>query len=550
MTSVLVIATFVAACQDKVDQRAPTAQEAAGLLQLLKMTKSVVQALDEQRPYLESLGDEPLDREARETLMPIWATLIDLDLAYASYRLNFLEHWKQAPTEADKMHALIVGYAAHVAQTAQVLSLVRAVTTQENIQAALDEGDLDYGISPGHWNHMVRRTISPHTFLILNIGRNSLNRRADKLLGGIDEESATCGGLGQGLGKSAIAKNPELVFRSLLECVLQQSKVVATHYQNIGPILMEEVVSQIFSSELNEIILPIQTEIALWMGDTKFRNDGEALIAPAQIEGLLAQQDERAALDPAALEGADEDTLAMLPLEPGDILVERRNWYLSNLGLPGFWPHAALFIGTAEEMDAYFDTPEVRERMAVEYACDDTFAACMERLFPEDWATLKEVDEEGHPYRVIEAVSEGVVFTSLEHSAHCDYLGVMRPLRTKTEKAIAIIHAFEDLWKPYDFEFDFATDSALVCSEVVHKAWDLTSSEGEAVEFELADVYGRMTLPPNDMVEQFQAELGTEAQQLSFVAFLDGNTGSNSAFWATSLQLQDSWRRPKWDLNQ
>ncbi len=174
----------------------------------------------------------------------------------------------------------------------------------------------------------------------------------------------------------------------------------------------------------------------------------------------------------------------------------------------------------------------------------------MAQRFPEDWTALQELDEDGHPYRVIEAVSEGVVFTSLEHSAHCDYLGVMRPQRTKMEKAIAILHAFDDLWKPYDFEFDFATDSSLVCSEVVHKAWDLTSSEGEGIQFDLADVYGRMTLPPNDMVQQFQEELGSELEQLSFVAFLDGDTSSNTANWATSLVFQDSWRRPKWDLNQ
>lgn len=514
------------------------------------MSRSVIQTLDEQGPYLGSLGDEPLDREARETLMPVWATLIDLDLAYASYRTNFLDHWKQAPDETARLHSLVVGYAAHVAQTAQVLALVRAVTDQENIHDALDEGDLDYGISAGHWNHMVRRTISPHTFLILNIGRNSLERRADALLDGLDGDVATCGALAKGMGKSAVAKNPELVFRSLVECVLAQSKVVADVYQKIGPVLMKEVVAQIFSAELNEIVLPIQTEIALWMGDTRFRNDGEALIKDVQLQGLLAPEDDRSSLDAGALAGADDETLAMLPLQPGDILVERRNWYLSNLGLPGFWPHAALFIGTAEEMETYFDTPEVRERMAVEYDCDDSFAACMEKRFPEDWATLQELDEEGHPTRVIEAVSEGVIFTSLEHSAHCDYLGVMRPLRTKTEKAIAILHAFEDLWKPYDFEFDFATDSTLVCSEVVHKAWDLTSSEGEGIEFELADVYGRMTLPPNDMVQQFEAETGTALEQLSFVAFLDGDAASDSASWASNLQFQDSWRRPKWDLNQ
>ena len=35
-------------------------------------------------------------------------------------------------------------------------------------------------------------------------------------------------------------------------------------------------------------------------------------------------------------------------LEPGDILMVKREWHLSNAGIPGFWTHVALYVGTPE----------------------------------------------------------------------------------------------------------------------------------------------------------------------------------------------------------
>lgn len=63
-------------------------------------------------------------------------------------------------------------------------------------------------------------------------------------------------------------------------------------------------------------------------------------------------------------------------------------------------------------------------------------------------------------------MSEGVVFTSLEHSAPADALAVLRPRLPARGKAAALVRAFGYAGRPYDYDFDFQTDAALV----VHRA--------------------------------------------------------------------------------
>ena len=56
--------------------------------------------------------------------------------------------------------------------------------------------------------------------------------------------------------------------------------------------------------------------------------------------------------EPFIPEDLVQRTLAQTQLQPGDIILERRNWYLSNAFLPGFWPHCALYVGTPKELEA------------------------------------------------------------------------------------------------------------------------------------------------------------------------------------------------------
>lgn len=206
-------------------------------------------------------------------------------------------------------------------------------------------------------------------------------------------------------------------------------------------------------------------------------------------------------------------------LEPGDILIERRNWFLSNAFLPGFWPHGALYVGTPEDLKALgiADHPVVREK----------------------WAEYTTPDHEGHPPAVIEAMSEGVLFTSLEHSIHCDYLAVFRPRLTKEQKAEAIVNGFRHQGKPYDFEFDFETTDKIVCTEVIYRSY------GDSLKFPLVTIMGRKTLPALEMVRMFRDQLGTPQQQLDLVLFLDVRQGETKPYSAGIKELCESVDRPR-----
>lgn len=268
---------------------------------------------------------------------------------------------------------------------------------------------------------------------------------------------------------------------------------------------------------------PVQAGVAEWMGDAKVARPGRDLISPAQIREIAGR------------------------LEPGDILLERREWYLSNIGLPGFWPHAALLIGTPAERRAYFDDDAVRAWVRGRGEASGDFERLLQARFPAAYRAALEPQEAGHAPRVIEAISEGVSFTTLEHSAAADSLAVLRPRLAKVEKALAILRAFGYAGRPYDFDFDFRTDAALVCTELVYKAFE-PAPDMQGLRLPLLDFLGRPATPANEIVKQFDEQFGTAQQQTDLVLFLDGREWQARAVPASVQEFRASWRRPKWHI--
>ncbi len=251
------------------------------------------------------------------------------------------------------------------------------------------------------------------------------------------------------------------------------------------------------SDALGQVVAPMQKEIFTWVGDTRVKHKNDYLIK----EHMLPEMHKR--------------------MRPGDLIVERRNWFLSNLFITGFWPHAALYVGTPVEVAANFDQdPDVREYFRRKDA--DGLTDYLKKTFPEaykSWTSPNTVD--GKTNVVLEAISEGVVFNSIEESCCADYVGVMRTRLTPLDVAKALVNAFSLYGREYDFDFDFSSESEFVCTELVTKAY--APEQGKrGILFPWSTALTGKVVRANDIVRKFDHEFGKNNQDLDFVYFLKG----------------------------
>jgi hypothetical protein len=280
---------------------------------------------------------------------------------------------------------------------------------------------------------------------------------------------------------------------------------------------------QIVQDGGSRAVFPVQKGVSEWMGDTRVLYGNHYLVAADQIAALAPK------------------------LQPGDVLLERREWFLSNIGLPGFWPHAALYVGTGEERAVFFDDPAVRAWLVAEGVTDGMLDTLLKARYPAAHVAGGLRDEHGDRYRIIEAMSEGVLFTTLEHSAASDSVAVLRPRLSRLEIAKALLKAYEYHGRPYDFDFDFRTDATLVCTELVYKAYAGGVGK-QGLSLPLKTVVGRPVLTANDIAQHFDDTWGKPDQQFDLISFLDGQARTDRAVEADVARFRASWRRPKWHI--
>lgn len=430
-------------------------------------------------------------REARLHLWQGWQAFLDHLLTLDRQVGEQMARFKAGGEKKEASFRL--AYAAFLAEYRQALEFIALAERNPAMHVILNEPVPEIGLPEKSYARL--------KFRFLNVLRGAEFARLDIIYGryGADPAIPLAAGLEEdrlALWRAGVGAGPELTIQNAMQ-VVQDSAL--------------------------EGWFPVQKGVAEWMGDTKVWRPQTALIGPEQIAGLQRK------------------------LEPGDVLLVRREWYLSNAGLPGFWPHAALYVGTAEERVRFFDDPAVAAWVKEVGEPSGSFENLLAARSPQAVRIAAIPQESGRLPRVLEAISEGVSFTTLEHAAGGDSLSVLRPRLSKTGKARAVLRAFHYAGRPYDFNFDFRTDAALVCTELVTKAFE-ADADLPGLVFPQREVLGRPVTPANEIARQFDEDFGTDRQQFDFVAFLDGQERAGEAVPAGLSVFRRSWQRPKWHI--
>lgn len=202
-------------------------------------------------------------------------------------------------------------------------------------------------------------------------------------------------------------------------------------------------------------------------------------------------------------------------LIPGDILFRRNDGQLTNIAIPGFWTHSGIYIGGRDEINEYFKNVKMLGGQKPTEYISQHFPQVNHRIF------LRK-------NMIIEAVGDGVTINPLEHFAEADYFAAFRPVINREAVFNALLRAFNYYKTPYDFLFDFRSDDALVCSELVYKSF-MADSGKTGINFQIHTLNDKPFLSPNDMARQVINQGNGISSSFVFVTLYSGNNQTGIA---------------------
>lgn len=444
--------------------------------------------------------NQTLERLVTKT--KIWGHLNPSELS-ESKKAKLLEHWQQFTESTFELDLIkqryrafyrfdilknrnlhtqcfLTAYAALISQHKNILALNRNIGKNDNLEIFLNKSHKNLGIAAKVYSHFKYRLTHPKTLVRLNAGRAYLS-----------------------LLRSGNSESPEIL--NLIKTGLKHLDRQLTYMPKI--LLLNPV--EVLEQRAFQSWYPIQAQAAKKISYIR-TSRRDYLITPKILKPLLHK------------------------FQCGDIMLQRREWHATNLGIPGFWTHLAFYTGNLEQIETNFKGLELLKGQSP--------TAYLAQRHPEAYQQMNQQIGRFTP-NVIEAKHPGVIVSIVEESALCDSLGVLRPQVSKADKFKAIERAFSYIGKPYDYSFDFRNDKAFLCSEVVYKAY--LGAHGFNLETELAN--GRPIFPPNKLAQKYSQQSKTE-QELKFVLFLDGNERHHEVKNENSDKFCHSYERPKWHI--
>ena len=164
-------------------------------------------------------------------------------------------------------------------------------------------------------------------------------------------------------------------------------------------------------------------------------------------------------------------------LQPLDILVEKSSFLITDKFIPGHFGHVALWIGDEKV-----------------YTKRNIWHSQLIQPYQE----LIQTNDTLIQYKktIIEAVTNGVRFTSLYDFLDADDLVVLRPtcvFENIYDDTVAILQAVSQVGKEYDFDFDVHNKDKIICSELACICFP-------KINWEEIRFFGKRTVSPDNIV--------------------------------------------------
>jgi hypothetical protein len=167
-------------------------------------------------------------------------------------------------------------------------------------------------------------------------------------------------------------------------------------------------------------------------------------------------------------------------LQPLDILLEKTPFRLTDKLIPGHFGHVAIWTGTkAELIDIGLWQNEYVQKHANEISSE---------------TDAKSKNE----HQIIEALRSGVQLSTLDEFMNIDDFAILRPIFKEENNDIAtkeaLIMAFRQLGKKYDFNFDVNTTDKIVCSELAYVSFP-------TIDWPTEKTLGRFNISPDNVAK-------------------------------------------------